>query len=644
MTRGELIEASAAPVGFGELLRRHRLAAGLTQESLAERAGLSEHGVQKLESGTTHPYRDTAERLIRALQLSDQDQARFKLAARPTPRRLHAQPNTAVTSEAASTSLPISATSFVARTGELDRLKQRFREHRLLTLTGSGGCGKTRLALEMARQLESQFINGAWLIDVSPLTDATLVAQTIAISLGIRDVQGRSTLDVLTDCLHSRHLLLIIDNCEHVIEACAQVADTLLRSCANVQILATSRELLGVAGEATWRVPSLSVVSPREGAASGSDLAVKVLASESGRLFADRAQLAVPSFALTPANASAVAQVCQRLDGIPLAIELAASWVSMLSVDQIAMRLDQRFRLLTGGNRTAVRRQQTLQATIGWSYQLLSDEERSLIRRLAVFAGGWSLDAAEALGADVLGSAEDVLQVMSRLLAKSMVLAEESRENQPSVVRYRFLETIRQYAGEKLLEAGEASTARDRHRDHFLAWAERAAPEVVGRDQLAWLARLDAEHDNLRAALEWSRGDGSDRELRLAAALAHFWLLRGHAAEGRTRLRGALERGELAPSRARAVALDWLGYLELLDGDVASARARFDQAADVSRAAGEGPVLARALRHLAEAGRAPGMQDRGACFMGGGARGRPVGRRPPRDRVHSQSVRLGDVP
>ncbi len=518
MARGEPIETPAAPAGFGDLLRQHRLAAGLTQESLAERAGLSVHGIQKLERGATHPYLDTAQRLIVALQLGGIDEVLFKTAARPAPRRREPhQSASASASEPARHNLPLSTTSFVAHAGQIERVTERLRDSRLLTITGSGGCGKTRLALEVARDLVSEFADGVWLIELAPLADASLVSQTIATALGIRDVPGRPAADLLTEYLRSRHALLVLDTCEHLIDTCAQVADTLLRSCAHVQLLATSRELLGVAGEATWRVTSLSVVDPEGLADSGGDAAAKVMASEAGRLFVDRAQLVVPSFAITAHKAASVAQVCRRLDGIPLAIELAAACASMLSVDQIAARLDRRFRLLIGGNRTAVRRQQTLQATIDWSYQLLSEEERSLFRRLAVFADGWSLEAAEALGADAQQPAEDVLELLSRLVAKSMVVVDEPRDDESGVNRYRFGETIRQFAQGKLDEADEAELARTRHCEFFLAWAERAAPNVVGRDQLIWLGRLDAEHDNLRAALEWCRGDGSDRELRLAA-------------------------------------------------------------------------------------------------------------------------------
>ena len=418
------------------------------------------------------------------LQLGEHDQALLKLAARPAPRRHqpHGPPDS-IQGTPTPTNLPISVTSFVARAGEIDKVKQRLRDGRLLTLSGPGGCGKTRLALEVARQLESDFSDGVWLVELAPLTDASLVSQTIATTVGIADEPGRPALEVLTEYLRRRHALLILDNCEHLIDTCALVVDALLRSCASVQLLATSRELLGVAGEATWRVASLSVVDPRSLAGHSGDLVEQVLASESGQLFLDRARLVTASFGITAENAPAVAQICQRLDGIPLAIELAAARLSMLSVEQIAARLDQRFRLLTGGNRTAVRRQQTLQATIDWSYQLLLEEERRLVCRLAVFAGGWCLEAAEAVGAVsvVVRPQEDVFELLSRLVAKSMVLVEEPGDNKLGAVRYRFLETIRQYAEEKLVQAGEAAEAlRRRHRDWYLDLAEQAVDGMEG--------------------------------------------------------------------------------------------------------------------------------------------------------------------
>ena len=415
--RGEPIELPVAANCFGALLRQYRLAIGLTQESLAQRAGLSVHGVHKLEVGVTHPYRDTAQRLIAALQLGAADEARLRSAARPAPRRDRQHPSArAAATTSLRNNLPIPLTSFVPRKGELARVTERLRVSRLLTITGSGGCGKTRLALEVARQLDDAFTDSVWLIDLAPLTSGALVPQTIAATVGIQDVRGRPVLDALNHYLRNRRTLLILDNCEHLISACADVADTLLRSCAHVHVLATSRELLGVGGEATWRVNSLSVVAPDSVASASAESIEELLASEAAQLFLDRARLVVPSFEVNGHNAFAVAQVCQRLDGIPLAIELAAARLDTLNAHQVAARLDQRFRLLSCGSRTAVRRQQTLQATIDWSYQLLSEEEQVLVRRLAVFAGGWSLEAAEALGADLVQPPTDVLELLGRLV------------------------------------------------------------------------------------------------------------------------------------------------------------------------------------------------------------------------------------
>ncbi|MCA1643976.1 MAG: tetratricopeptide repeat protein [Chloroflexi bacterium] len=491
-------------------------------------------------------------------------------------------------------------TSFVPRAGEVGRVTDRLRASRLVTITGSGGCGKTRLALEVARDHLHTFADGIWLVDLAPLTDASLVSQTIATTLGIRDVPGRPFPDALTDYLRRRDILLILDNCEHVIDACAQVADKLLRSCAYLHVLATSRELLGVEGEATWRVTSLSVLDPDRLASANAASIAELLASEAAQLLVDRARRVVPSFTVTDRNALAVAQVCQRLDGIPLAIELAAARLGMLSVDQIAARLHQRFRLLTGGNRTAVRRQQTLQATVDWSYQLLSEEERTLVRRLAVFAGGWSLEAAEALGADLARPEADVLELLSRLVAKSMVLVDDPCEHDRDVLRYRYLETIRQYADEKLVESGEAESLRTRHRDWYLRLAEEAMEGMEGAEQKSWWDRLELEHDNLRAALTWSVAgpSGSEALLSLVGFLGRFWHTRGYAREGIDWLETALERTEATPSSARARVLIWLGQYEMAGGKVKRATRLLDDSIAQARAVGDRRVLSLALRQL----------------------------------------------
>jgi non-specific serine/threonine protein kinase len=601
MARVQPADSVAPGVRIGALLRQYRLVAGLTQAELAERAGMSAHGIQKLESGATHPYRDTAERLIRALKLADQDEAQFRMAARPAPRRAQPQgfPHSS-TGIVPHTNLPNSATTYIARAGEMERLKARLQNSRLLTLSGPGGCGKTRLALETARQLENDYVDGVWLVELASLTDDSLVAQSIATSMGVPNEPGRPVVEALTDFLRGRHVLLILDNCEHLIAACAKIVDTLLRFCAHLQVLTTSRELLGVDGEATWRVASLTTIGPPGQPDSRSEHAARVCASESGELFLDRGRLVSPTFEITAQNARAVAQICRRLDGIPLAIELAAARLGVLSPDQIAARLDQSFRLLTGGNRTVMRRQQTLHATIDWSYQLLSEAERRLVRHLAVFAGGWSLEAAEAVGADPRRPHEDVFELLSQLVAKSMVLVEESGGNEPSVVRYRFLETIRQYAEERLVAANEAESARMHHRDWYLGLAEQAVEGMEGADQKRWTDRLELEYDNLRAALSWSAAhpESSAALLLLTGYLGRFWQARGYANEGIAWLEAALSQSTTGPSSARARALNWRGVLEMWDGKLPAACMFLEESISHARAVKDWRVLSMALRHL----------------------------------------------
>ena len=498
--------------------------------------------------------------------------------------------------EAFTHNLPTQLTSFVGRESEMEEVKRLLSNARLLTLIGTGGCGKTRLSLQVAADLIEAYEDGVWLVELAALTDSALVPQAVASALGVREEPNRSLTATLIDYLKSRHLLLLLDNCEHLIDACAQLADVLLRACPNLQILATSREVLGIAGETIWRVPSLSLPDPNQWSMSqrvneSMSLTHSPIASltqfEAVRLFVDRATAVQPRFIVTVQNAPAIAQICHRLDGIPLAIELAAARVKMMTAEQIAAHLDDSFRLLTGGSRTALPRQQTLRALIDWSYDLLSREEQILLRRLSVFAGGWRLEAAEQVCADaqetgvgeresggageqsalVLPSSHspilpsDVLDVLSHLVDKSLVMVDETGK----AARYYLLETVRQYSRDRLVESGEAERVRQRHRDYFLALSEEAEPHLISAEQAAWLDRLETEHDNLRAALHWSVE--TETRLRLASALWRFWYVRGYLSEGRSWLEGALARSDSVVPSVRAKALNGAGTLAWAQGD-----------------------------------------------------------------------------
>ncbi len=480
--------------------------------------------------------------------------------------------------------LPADLTSFIGRVREIEAVKGLLASSRLTTLIGTGGSGKTRLALETARRSAPGYLDGAWLVELAPLADAALVPQVVASTLGVREVAGRTAQEALIDHLQGRHLLLILDNCEHVIESCARLAEALLRAAPNVSILATSREAMQIGGEAAYPVPTLDV--PPEAAG------LEALPSfEAARLFVERAASALPGFALTSANAAGVAEVCRRLDGIPLALELAAVRVRMLSVEQIAGRLDDRFGLLTGGSRTALPRHRTLRATVDWSYELLSEPERALMRRLSVFAGGWSLAAAEYVtgdGSRVAGAsslatlhaslaASDIVELLSQLVNKSLVVVATLRPGDEaggeSEARYRLLETIRQYAAEKLNEAGEAAETRERHLDYFLSMAEQS-PTELGISDMAGLRRLTIEQDNMRAALDWAEASegGALKGLRLAAALSWFWHTRSDSTEGRRRLTAALARPEAqAPTLTHARALAAAAELAYRQTDLSAA-------------------------------------------------------------------------
>jgi non-specific serine/threonine protein kinase len=550
--------------------------------------------------------------------------------------------------------LPRQLTSFVGRARELAEVRRLLAAVPLFTLTGAGGCGKTRLALRAAADVAAGYPDGVWLAELGALADPGLVPQAVAAAVGVREEPGRPLPATLADALREKRLLLVLDNCEHLLAAAAGLADTLLRACPRLTVLATSREALGVAGETAWRVPSLALPELLEG--DHPPPAAAVAQCEAVRLFVDRAAAVRATFRVTPQNAAAVAQLCHRLDGIPLALELAAARVRVLPVAQLLGRLEDRFRLLTGGSRTAVPRHQTLRAAVDWSYALLTPDEQTLLRRLAVFAGGWTLEAAEAVGSGGGIEPAAVLELLTRLVDQSLVVVEEQPDG---TARYRLLETLRQYAREKLAAGGAAAGVRGRHAAFFLSLAGAAEPELRGVHAAAWIDRLERELDNLRGALEWAAATGAaELGLRLAGALFWFWLRR-HAAEGRTwlaRLLGlralrarpasALARGRalaeagmlawgmgeldearrlcgeglaLARQAGDRAALAWaaysLGHVASERGEDALARPLLEEALALYEAAGDRRGVAFALRTLAEIARRGGDDDRARAHL-----------------------------
>jgi predicted ATPase/class 3 adenylate cyclase/DNA-binding CsgD family transcriptional regulator len=473
------------------------------------------HGGQTLLSGTTQDL--VADRLPADSWLTDLGIHPLRDLPRPErviqlchPDVVNEFPPLRLSKAIVSQRLPVQLTSFVGRDAQLTQLRELLAQNRVVTLTGAGGVGKTRLAIQVAAQLAGEFGDGVWYVDLAPITDPELVPVTVARALGLPDQPGRSTMDTLLRFVAERQMLVVLDNCEHLLDASAELVVALLSGAARLTVLATSREAIGVAGEVSWRVPSLS------------------LADEAIALFCDRARHARPDFTPTDDTAASVAEICARLDGVPLAIELAAARVRALSLAEILDSLHDRFRLLTGGARTAVRRQQTLRASVDWSHALLTEPERVLFRRLAAFLGGFDFDAAKT----VAGSGEvqryQVLDQLTLLVDKSLVVADDSGGR----TRYRLLETVRQYALEKLGESGEADAVRARHRDHYTAIAA-VLDAPAGRDYEQRLEQADIEIDNLRAAFSWSR-ENSDVELALALAssLQPLWQARGRLREG----------------------------------------------------------------------------------------------------------------
>ena len=496
--------------------------------------------------------------------------------------------------DSSSTNLPRPLNRLIGREQELLEIKRLLLTTQLLTLTGAGGCGKTRLALQLGAEVSSTsaFAHGVYWVELADLTDAELLPQQIATTLGIVEQAGRPLTETLTDFLKPKELLLMLDNCEHLVTTCAHLVELLLSACPGLRILATSREALNIPGELVWLVPSLplpqmSSLPPLEELAQYGAI----------QLFIERATAVLPSFALTAENASAVLQICRHLDGIPLATELAAARVKVLSIEQIAARLDDAYRLLTGGRRTALPRHQTLRATMDWSYSLLSEQERILFRRLPVFAGGCTLEAAEAICTGDGIAEDEILDLIARLVDKSLVVVEE-REGER---RYRLLETIRQYSQERLWEAGEVARLQERHWTWYTGLVERAGLEVLGPQQVAWFNRFEREHDNLRAALRslLERGEAAIAARIGGGTFWHFWLYRGYLTEGRT----ILER-ILAQLSERTTARAWVllnaGLSARFQGDSTRATILLEEGLALSRTLSEPQLIAYFLYSLGE--------------------------------------------
>jgi predicted ATPase/class 3 adenylate cyclase len=516
------------------------------------------HGGQILLSGVTRELvRDT---LPSNTELSDLGEKRLKDLLRP--EHLYQLNSSGLPSifpplntlDVFPNNLPTQLTTFIGREREIAEVKVELESYRLVTLTGSGGTGKTRLSLQVAADLLAKFDHGVWYIELAPLSDFELIPETILSTIGISEQSGKTPLEILQEYLHEKNTLLVLDNCEHLIEACARATNALLNAAPNLKILASSREALGVKGEASYPVPSLSLPDIKH-----LPVIEQLSQYEAVGLFLDRALLVAPHFVVDNVNAPFIVQICFRLDGIPLAIELAAARVKMLSIEQISKRLDDRFRLLTGGARTALPRQQTLRALIDWSYDLLSENERLLLLRLSVFMGSWTLEAAEEVCSDTDPSSvtgmqfgetdrrllvTDILDLLTQLVNKSLVVVIE--HSQSGEMRYRMLETIRQYAREKHLEGGRSESIRDKHLAYFVSLAEQAEPELYRSNQAFWFKKLDDELDNLRMAMEWALTSNVEAGLRIAAIPWRFWDSLSYERELGNWLSKLLERHEIA--------------------------------------------------------------------------------------------------
>ncbi len=562
-------------ISFGNWLRKQRRALDLTRQAFADRIGCAEVTLRRIEAGTLKPSKELANILLDKLGIPETERSQWISFARGLsdfPSQSHQSSNKPITN------LPAPLTTFIGREKEQSDVVGLIAKHRLVTLTGSGGVGKTRLSIRVGEQVLGNYPDGVWLVELAPILDPSLVPHTTALTLGLREDPNRRIINMLCDYLRQKRMLLLLDNCEHVLDACAQLIDAVLKACPNLKILATSREPLNVTGEAIYRVPSLELPNVQQ-------ILDTFRNYESIQLFEERAQLVQFDFSLTLENVASVAQICQRLDGIPLAIELAAAKVAMFSSEQIVEHLHESFNLLAQGSRTALPRHQTLHAAIDWSYNLLTPTEQVLFRRLSVFVGGWTIDAAQSVCSGELLQSEDVLNLLEQLINKSLVITEKAGHE----ARYHMLETIRQYAHEKLAESGEIEVVRGRHLDFFLAVALRFEPEAHGPQLLSWIVSVNAEHGNLLEAMNWAGESGQAQSgLRMGSALHYYWLCRGYWSVGRGSLERLLARPEAAEhTTVRGNALNLAGDLATQQGDLKAAWTLLEESKAIGLELGE---------------------------------------------------------
>ena len=542
-------------ISFGEWLRQYRRMLDLTQQELADQAGCARITLRRIEADALKPSKELALILLEKLGIPEMERLQWIQFARGLSgfpeKSIHlstSQPNT---------NLPTPLTSFIGREKEQAEIKNLIAKNRLVTLTGAGGIGKTRLSIQVASREENDFPNGIWLVEFAPISDPALVPQVILTTLSLSEQTGRSPLRTLSDFLQAKRALLILDNCEHLITACAQICNDLLTQCPKLKILATSREPLNISGETIWQVTTLSI--PERGKLSLTDL---LLSFESIRLFVERATAVNSEFVLTEQNALAIAQICQHLDGIPLAIELAATRMRIMTTEEIAAHLEDRFDLLNQGSRTAAPHHQTLRAAIDWSYGLLIEEERVLFRRLSVFAGGWSLEAAKSICTGKSLEQDEIFALLSHLVDKSLVNVEPKN----GTSRFQMLETIRAYARAKLLESGESEIIHRSYLSFFTSWMEQVEPKLHGPEQILWLDHIEIEHDNLRVALQWAAKNDLETGLRLAESLGWFWFARGYPSEGIEWLNNLITCDN-PQTESQVTALNFKALLSSLTGD-----------------------------------------------------------------------------